>query len=143
MKPNPIIFVVEDNLIVQELLEYSLKEEINCYVSKHSNVKQALEQVLVIRPDLILLDYSFASAENGMFFMRELRRKSLLIPVIIFSGQQNKLIMNKLFRAGAVDYISKDQETFLEELIAATRKCLGFNDNRKKFLGEILNDSKS
>lgn len=147
MKPKPIIFVVEDNLIVQELLEYSLREEINCYVSKYSNARHALNEVLLIRPDLILLDYSFdgveTKAENGMFFMRELKHKKLLIPVIIFSGQQNKIVMNKLFRAGAIDYISKDQETFLDELISAVRKGLGFCDNRKKFLGEILNQGKS
>ncbi len=51
--------------------------------------------------------------------------------------------MNKLLRSGAMDYISKDQESFLEELISAVRKGLGFSDNRKKFLGELLNNSKS
>lgn len=147
MKPKPIIFVVEDNLIVQELLEYSLKEEINCYISKYSNTRHALNEVVLVRPDLILLDYSFAGPENmnenGMFFMRELRRKNICTPVIVFSGQQNKLVMNKLFRIGAIDYICKDQESFLDELISAVRKGLGFRDNRKKFLGEILNQDKS
>ncbi len=88
MKPKPIIFIVEDSLIVQELLEHSLKEEINCYVSKYSTTRNALNEIVLVRPDLILLDYSFGadqpSAENGMFFMRELRRKNRLIPVIIF-----------------------------------------------------------
>lgn len=147
MKPKPIIFVVEDNLIVQELLEHSLSSEINCYITKYSNPNHALNEVFLIRPDLILLDYSFGGgrpcSENGLFFMRELKRKNVRIPVIVFSGQQNKIIMNKLFRAGAIDYISKDQEAFLDELISAVRKALGFSDNRKKFLGEILNCRKA
>jgi DNA-binding NtrC family response regulator len=147
MKPKPVIFVVEDNLIVQELLEHSLKEEINCYVSNYSTARHALNEIVLVRPDLILLDYSFGGAEaneeNGMFFMRELKRKKMVMPVIIFSGQSNKLVMNKLFRIGAIDYISKDQESFLDELILSVRKALGFSDNRKIFLGEILNQSKS
>ena len=62
------------------------------------------------------MDYKFNDSKlkfiNGLDFLIELR-KTYTMPVIIFSGQNDKQKALELINRGANDYISKDDDDFM------------------------------
>ncbi len=137
MKNTPIIFVIEDNLIVQELIEFRIKKKLKCIISKFTNSEDALERMKASKPDLIVLDYQLDKYDNeaksGLRFLQELKNTGKKIPTVILSGQQDKMVAVEMIREGAVDYVSKDSDHFLdriEEAITKTLKVIKLQTNR-------------
>lgn len=129
----PLIFIVEDSPIIRELVEFTLKKTVFCYVMKYSSCRQVLEALDLITPDLMILDYAldnnYKNAPNGLFFLKILKQMKINIPTIVFSGQIRKDIAINMVRNGAIDYISKESDMFLDELIMAVNKVLTFRNN--------------
>ena len=130
MKQKPLIYIIEDSIIVQNLIEYSLKKELDCNFVCFTRADIALKQIDIQRPDLIILDYfldsNYKNSITGLKILKILRRKDLMSPTIVFSGQTEKNIAVKLMKMGAVDYISKNSEEFISELVKSVIVTLNF-----------------
>ncbi len=83
---------------------------------------------------MIVLDYNFSGEElcytNGLQLLKEIRKFSKT-PVIVFSGQVKKEIALSLIRNGANDYISKDNDDFMDELITAISNIVELQKAKK------------
>ena len=78
-------------------------------------------------PDLIVIDYSFNDSKlnfhNGLDVIVELRKDSS-IPVIVLSGQRNMSKAIEIVQKGANDYISKDDDDFMNSLLESIKEVL-------------------
>ncbi|MEO6903962.1 MAG: response regulator [Bacteroidia bacterium] len=117
---NTTVFLVDDNVLYLKALKNYLLENL-----KNINIYdfQTGEEMLNYKksvPDIIILDFIFKipnqKARNGLSILKRLGLKSPYIPVIILSGQKNKLIRTELINEGAYDYVEKFKNDF--ELVA-------------------------
>ncbi len=121
------ILVIEDSKILSEIISIQLTNHFNCKVDVLPNADPTIEYIKNKKPDLIVLDYRFNERnlkyQNGIEFLVEFRKESS-IPVIIFSGESNSEIIFKITALGANDYVCKEDDDFMKDLIASTFICL-------------------
>ena len=132
MKKIPSIYIVEDSAMVQYMIELNLKDQFDCIIHKFSNVKEAILAIRKNVPDVVVLDYSLdvgnKKSQNGLDFLKQLKKLKIKIPTVVFSGQRDQTIADDLIRNGAVDYVSKDSGTFLEDLVESVQSILVVKD---------------
>lgn len=116
-KVNPFkLMIVDDDPMVIKALEKMLYKRNYLFFSAFSG-ESAIDSVLEIKPDLILLDI-FMDGMDGYEVCRKLKNRpeTRNIPVIFLTSNEKPDEIVKGFRAGAVDYILKPFNS--EELIA-------------------------
>ena len=98
------ILIIEDDLELREELKVLLDN--NGYQGIIlKDFKNALEEILVIDPDLILLDIKIPFL-NGQQLLKKLREKST-IPVIMVTSKDSEIDEILALSYGADDYITK------------------------------------
>ena len=130
-----VIFIIEDSKIISSLMSNLLSREFDVTVFTFESGESALETLNSVTPDIILLDYHLDSRNkhniNGQEFMTILKKLKVLVPVIILSGQSNKEVMAHLIQLGAIDYVSKDDEYFLDNAIDSTRRAIELINSKR------------
>ncbi len=100
------ILVAEDEAMLLKTVELKLKKE-GYEVIATSDGKQALEQIEIEKPDLVITDIMmpFASGlEITSFIRNKLQSK---IPIIVLSAMEQEKVVMEAFELGADDYITK------------------------------------
>lgn len=113
------ILLVEDSLAIIKGLEYSFKQE-NYNLSIATNLKQATKIIEDKKIDLIILDIGLPDG-NGLDFY-ENKIKTLNIPTVFLTAQDDEEIVVKGLNLGADDYITKPFG--VKELFARINKIL-------------------
>ena len=113
------MLLVEDNLMIAKGLEYSFKQE-NYNLIVATNLKQAAKVIEDNKIDLIILDITLPDG-NGLDFY-ENKIKTLNIPTVFLTAQDDEEIVVKGLNLGADDYITKPFST--KELFARINKIL-------------------
>ncbi len=112
MEEKKLIFVVDDDPFILKLVENSLKEE-GYEVKGFRYGEECLQALEEEEPDLIVLDYLFASpgreVMNGKEVFSRIRERYPSMPVIMLSGQDSGGVVLELARLGMNDYIIKDE----------------------------------
>ena len=103
------IFVVEDDPAYIRFLEYVLSLNPDFEVEVFNNGTDCLNN-LHKEPTIITLDYSLPDLD-GIEVLKQIKQINPEIPVIIVSSQQQVGTAVTLLKAGAYDYIIKDEET--------------------------------
>lgn len=102
------IFVVEDDPAYSKFLKYVLSLNPDFEVEFFQNGKDCLTQ-LHKKPSIITLDYSLPDMP-GEKVLKSIREFDPDISVIIISAQEKIGTAVELLKAGAFDYISKDED---------------------------------
>ena len=125
MEDKKLIFVVDDDHFILELLKKRLSSE--AYEIKTFYFGEECLQNLHQNPDLIILDYLFLNPDqqvmNGLEIFNKIKEFNADLPVIILSGQDRGDVVLELARKGIDDYVIKDD---------------GLMDNLKAAMDEIL-----
>jgi two-component system sensor histidine kinase/response regulator len=121
---SEVILVVDDQPINVQLLKRKL-ERVGLQVTTASNGLEALEQVKVKRPDLILLDLMMPDMD-GIEVCQRLQASSETrsIPVIFVTARSTKESKLEGLGVGAVDFITKPID--LDETVARVQTQLRF-----------------
>jgi DNA-binding response OmpR family regulator len=114
------ILIVEDNLDLANGLELNLKKE-GYKVFKATTGEDGLKIAIHDCPDLIILDIMLPGI-SGLDVCRELRNKSIEIPIIMLTAKSDELDRVVGLELGADDYITKPFG--VRELLARVRVCL-------------------
>lgn len=114
------ILVVDDSLLACRLIESILSKAGFETVAFATNGIEALEQVVVFGPDLIILDVEMPEMD-GFEVCRELRRDrdTAGLPILVQTGNTEAEIRAQAFAVGANDVVAKPLQA--RELIARTR----------------------
>lgn len=115
--------IVDDEPIARRVLreELELFEDITI-VGEAENGKQALQQILNLRPDLVFLDLEMP-VMGGFEVVRKLKAGPLPVIIIVTAFDQHAI---EAFEAGAVDYLLKPvNERRLQKALARARNLQG------------------
>jgi len=135
MKKQKTILVIEDSNIISEIIALRLKISFNCSVIIFNNGDDIVNQIKKYLPDLVVLDYNFNDSKlkykNGLEVLVELRKQTE-VPVIVFSGQTDKIKALEMIRRGANDYINKDNDDFMLALLQSVRDIFEIQTSKSK-----------
>lgn len=121
-----LIFVVDDDRIIQNLLEYTFHSREGFDVMVFASGEECIVN-LNLKPDIIVLDHLFLnngeSTMNGLHVLEEIRKQNKKVPVIILSNQPSPELIKEFYKKGATGYIRKE-DYFIDTLIESIEKIL-------------------
>lgn len=140
------IFVVEDDLAYSKFLKYVLSLNPDFETEFFTTGKECISN-LHKRPTVVTLDYSLPDL-TGEKVLKEIKDFDPSISVIIVSAQEKIGTAVELLKAGAFDYISKDEEA-KERILNSIHNARNKNslireiDHLKQEIGEKYEFEKS
>jgi DNA-binding NtrC family response regulator len=116
---DKLIFIVDDDRVILNLLEYTFKSKEGFEVKTFSSGEDCLEN-LAMNPDLIVLDHLFylqgSESMTGLDTLIELKKRKNNVPVIILSAQDDITVVKEFIKNGATKYIPK-ADYFVDALV--------------------------
>ena len=103
------IFIVEDDPWYGQLLHYHLSLNPDDTVHLWTSGQQCLDN-MNLRPDVVTIDFSLPDI-SGDKLLAKLRQRWPEVPVIVISAQSRITTAVELLKAGAADYLVKDDNT--------------------------------
>ena len=108
MGRKKLVHIVEDDKIFQEILVHHLTFTFNFEVEAYSSGEECIANFYK-NPDFYILDYNLLNI-NGLEVLKKIKEKDQDKHVIVVSSEEKEIGMESL-RAGAFDFISKDDYT--------------------------------
>lgn len=134
------ILVLEDDLNVLSSIDCMLTEY-GYHVFPFANASEALNAVIVEKPDLILLDISLSEIDGYQVCERIKQNPAHRdIPVIFMSGMNSAEDKIKGFEVGGVDYIAKPFHP--TEVLARIKTHINLSSLHNKIEYQILEENK-
>ena len=135
----PLIYIVEDDEDINELLVYNLKKE-GFQVKPFLESKKALESLTSDFPDLILLDIMLPDID-GLEFCKRVKSDTKLskIPIIMLTAKSTEIDKIVGLELGADDYITKPFS--FRELIARIKAVLRRAERCKEESSTVLKEN--
>jgi two-component system, NtrC family, response regulator AtoC len=99
------ILLVDDEPLNLDLLEQELGE-LGYAIAKAESGRAALDKLVAVSPDLILLDYQMPGM-NGIEVLSEIKKKQLGLPVIMITAYGTIERAVEAVKAGADDFVTK------------------------------------
>jgi DNA-binding NarL/FixJ family response regulator len=116
------VLLCDDCAPVRELVRLVLESEGIEVVGEVADGGAAVEEAGRCQPDVILLDISMP-AMDGLEALPEIRRVAPQARVVVLSGFDNPLIVERALELGAVRYVEKGGRP--EEIVAAVEEAAG------------------
>jgi two-component system, OmpR family, response regulator len=116
-----LVFFVDDDKMMLNLLEYTLKNRRDFEVKTFFSGEECLKN-LELKPDLIVLDHIFktngANRMTGMEVLIEIKKRNKSLPVVILTSQEDENVAKEFITKGASRYIPKN-DYFIDALMEA------------------------
>jgi DNA-binding NarL/FixJ family response regulator len=115
---NKLIFFVDDDKMILNLLEYTFKNRQGMQVQTFFSGEECLQN-MHMKPDLVVMDHVFPEVEghmNGMETLKKLKQIDKNLTVIVLSRRQDENLISEFLKNGASKYIAKEN-FFIDELI--------------------------
>ena len=119
MVNKPTVFVVDDDKSILVALRFLLEAE-DLNVETYSSAQAFLANYDGFQPGCLLLDLRMPGM-NGLELQELLSAHGINIPIIIITGQGNKLMTFRALEAGALDVFEKpfDEQALLTRIHSA------------------------
>ena len=127
------ILIIEDEVDLVKGLKLNLADE-GYEVDWAADGVEGLRKALEERPDLIILDIMLPKM-NGLDICRELRQKSISIPIIMLTAKGEEIDKVLGLEIGADDYMTKPFS--IRELLARIKAHLRREKREKKTVPEV------
>lgn len=125
---NPLIFIVEDNVVYKDLLVGHLQSKKYSNIKTFTNSNECVKE-LHLKPDVIVMDYSYGGI-SGLELMRKVKEEHPEVDFIFISGQNDIEIAVNLMKLGAADYVIKNEKAPYQ-LVKAIEQLSLVTKNRK------------
>ena len=101
------IYIVDDNINIIKILEKIIEDtDLGQVVGVQTNSTKAVEEILVIKPDIVLVDLLMPN-KDGISLVRDLKNHDQDIQYIMISQVSSKDMIAKAYKSGIEYYISK------------------------------------
>jgi two-component system OmpR family response regulator len=119
LNTSSAIFIVEDNLIYQQLIAREL-ESFGGQLFFYTTGEHCIAN-LCHRPSIVVLDYNLDGEINGLETLEEIRKFDPSIFVVLFSSQKEVHSCENQQRYGSFDFVEKKDHSFsvLKKLLQA------------------------
>ena len=113
------IFIVEDNLLYQQLIAREL-EDFGGPLYFYTTGEHCIAN-LCRKPSIVVLDYNLDGEINGLETLEEIRKFDPSIFVVLFSSQKEVYSNENQRRYGSFDFLEKKEQSFsmLKNLLKA------------------------
>ena len=116
------ILLVDDHPIVIEGLTQLINQQQDLIVwGEASDSLGALKAIETLKPNLAIVDISLKNG-SGLDLIKSLQQRFPKLPILVLSMHDESLYAERVLRAGARGYITKQEAT--EKLITAIRRVL-------------------
>jgi two-component system response regulator NreC len=116
------VLLVEDHIVVRQGIKALLSDEPDLeIVGEADNGREALQAVMELQPNLVLMDISMPGL-NGIEATRQIRQRHPEVKVIVLSMHANEEYVFQVLRAGASGYVLKQSDS--SEVLTAIRAAL-------------------
>jgi two-component system, chemotaxis family, chemotaxis protein CheY len=104
---SPAFLVVDDSAIIRKMIITALRP-LNPVFREASSGLEALEQIMLRRYDVIMLDLNMPDM-HGLEFLRFVRNHNAFrdIPIVVITTQSDEHMRETVLSAGANEYITK------------------------------------
>lgn len=132
MSEKQIIYCVEDDINIRELIEYTLVQS-GFEFCGFENSTDFYDKLSQKKPDLILLDIMLPD-KDGMTILKELRASRITksLPIIMLTAKSGQMDKIKGLDSGADDYITKPFDIL--ELISRIKALLRRTEKKESVL---------
>ena len=116
------VLIVDDHPMTRSGLAYLINHQpdmIACCEAQ--NGAQALQGIMRAKPDLVLTDFALPD-KNGLELIKDIKAIAPLLPILVISMHDESLYAERVLRAGARGYITKEEGG--ERLMRAIRHVL-------------------
>ena len=100
------ILIVDDHLIARTSIRSLLDGHGFRICGEAKNGKEAIEKVVELKPDIILLDINMPVL-NGVAAVQQILRNCPKTRILVFSVHESKQTVREILSAGAHGYLSK------------------------------------
>lgn len=105
------VFIVDDSPSIRSrLVELLDRMERVQVVGEAAHAAQAVDGILAMRPDSVLLDLNLAAGSSGMQVLREVRSRAPEIVFVVLTNHAEAQYRRACGRAGAAYFIDKSTE---------------------------------
>lgn len=116
------ILIVDDHPLVRESLKMIIQKESDLMVcGEAEDREQALEMAAAAAPHMALVDLTLKNS-HGLELIKDLRNRFPEIKTLVLSMQDETIYAERVIRAGASGYISKEETP--RKILLAIRKTL-------------------
>ena len=116
------ILIVEDHPLFRAMLAQLIQKELGMTVcGETDNIKEALQLINQTHPDAAIVDVTLRGT-SGLELIKQLKALSLKLPVLVLSMHAERLYAERVLRAGAKGYVSKEESP--TEVVKAIRKVM-------------------
>jgi DNA-binding NarL/FixJ family response regulator len=116
------LFLVDDHPMIREHLHALIAREADLIVcGEAGDAPAALGQIPALRPDLVIMDITLKGS-HGLELLKHLKTQLPELPVLVLSMHDESLYAERMLRAGAMGYITKQEAT--RNILSAIRKVL-------------------
>lgn len=120
--PPKRVFLVDDHPMVRERLSLLIDQQPDLQVcGEAGDVVEAIEGIERTSPDIAIVDLSLKSS-NGLELIKDLKARGCSTPVLVLSMHDEELYAERVLRAGAFGYISKQESS--RDVLQAVRKVI-------------------
>jgi len=116
------VFLVDDHPLVREWLSQLIQREDDLAVcGEAEDTQDALEKIEQTKPDIVVADISLKNT-HGLELVKDLQARLPSLPVLVLSMHDESLYAERVLRAGAKGYITKQEAT--KKILQAVRQVL-------------------
>ena len=132
---NKLVFIVEDNLAQQKMLQVHFEEMLGNYQVRTFANPEDMFAHLAEKPFAIVLDHFFADrSKNGLDYLKELKKGNASIPVIYYTTSNEESVRDAALKLGVEQYIIKDSASLVRlrtalDLLEEKKSKKGFFKN--------------
>lgn len=109
-----LVFIVEDNLVQQKMLQAHFEEALDNYSVRTFISPVDLVKHLKEKPFAVVLDHFFEpGAKTGMHYLKKMRKRYPSIPVIYHTTLDDNSTRAEVMALGAEQYIIKDSTSLV------------------------------
>jgi DNA-binding NarL/FixJ family response regulator len=114
--------IVDDHPLVRERLTQIVNQELDMVVcGEAEDAKHAMEGILREKPDLVIADITLKDS-SGLDLIKSIKEHLAQLPILVLSMHEESLYAERVLRAGASGYITKNQQP--AEVVQAVRRVL-------------------
>lgn len=131
---SKVIYAVDDDIHIRELLDYSLTQE-GFTVETFASGKALDQAIQESKPDLILLDVMLPD-DNGFEICKKLRKMNMEVPIIMLTAKSEEIDKILGLEIGADDFITKpfSVRELVARINARLRKPLGSSKQEENII---------
>jgi len=116
------VVIVEDHPLFRERLTLLINKELDMEVcGETDNIREAMEIIEAKKPDAAVVDITLKGS-SGLELLKDLKAREIELPVLVLSMHDESLYAERVIRAGAKGYITKDEAS--DKVMQAIRKVV-------------------